>query len=125
MCVDIGELNTLWNFNFCLNKFFIWLSVKVSSGTSFKKSAINNFSKAHEKLYGFKSDDNIINVINIRLVAQGKKKKSRVPKDLKMKIGNNKSSMIIKRPVYFGKKLGWVDTPQLLRSNITNNWLKK
>ncbi len=99
------------------------LTVAASGGSAFSASVAKNFTEAHEKFYGFSSNEEILDVINVRVIARGVTEKSRVPEDLRVTAGKESNAINRQRPIYFGKEIGWRDTPQLQRKDVTPDWI--
>ncbi len=76
-----------------------------------------NFAEEHEKSFGYRTDAPY-QLVNIRVIARGISKESRVPDHLGPSpvIHQNGSTQ---RPVYFGTSHGWTDTPVVDRDRLT------
>ena len=77
---------------------------------------VESFHAAHERTYGYRSDEETVETVNLRLVATGHGDAPRVPRTLSM------ADMSAKPPppreVYFGPELGWVRTEIVRRSDV-------
>lgn len=69
------------------------------------------FAVEHNRTYGYRSDAEPVQLVNIRLVARGLAQESRIPAALRMAIPPQGSPS--NRQVYFGPQAGWIDTPVL------------
>ena len=79
---------------------------------SFTNESINNvkeiYMNEHDKTFGYRVDEPM-QLVNIRIIARGISNESRVPDKINSnnKINQPKNN---KRKVYFGKKIGWINT---------------
>ena len=79
---------------------------------SFTNESINNvkeiYMNEHDKTFGYRVDEPM-QLVNIRIIARGISSESRVPDKINSnnKINQPKNN---KRKVYFGKKIGWINT---------------
>ena len=74
------------------------------------------FGAAHERTYGHRISDQPIEIVNCRLRAAG-----RVPQDMPASPagpGSSRDALVGKRPVFFDKGPGWVETPVYDRSRL-------
>jgi N-methylhydantoinase A len=78
------------------------------------------FSAAHERQYGYRSDEEEIETMNLRVIARGVDPRRRVPEQLSF----TRSSVLREeaRDVYFGPGLGWVATPIVQRASLGGAW---
>ena len=95
------------------------LTVPASDGSCLLAGLAAVFNDAHDKTYGYSSDDETVEIINIRLVARGLSETSRVPEELRVHVGRHPGEMTPQRRVYFGKDDGWRDTPVLRREDVS------
>lgn len=79
-----------------------------------------SFSTLHERQYGYASDDEPIEIMNIRVVARGVPKTARVPK--RLAVAAETPSGVASRRVYFGPDRGWLDTPICTRMQLGPDW---
>ena len=83
------------------------------------------FGGEHERTYGYRSDDEIVEVVNLRLIARGLSAESRVPETLSVAergesaTGDRRGS----REAYFGPAAGRVDTPVVDREAVGAEWI--
>jgi N-methylhydantoinase A len=78
------------------------------------------FSKQHERQYGYCSADETIETMNLRVVARGVPKASRVPAALT--VAAEAPPVHASRRVYFGPERGWLDTPICTRMQLDGAW---
>ena len=74
------------------------------------------FAEEHEKSFGYRTDSTY-QLVNLRVIARGLSKESRVPERLGSPNGTSRS-VDSQRQVYFGPALGWTDTPVVQRSDL-------
>lgn len=80
------------------------------------QSLHQNFQIEHEKTYGYTADDPL-QLVNIRVIAQGISENSRIPESITA-TPPNEISEPINRPVFFSNNFGWIETPILGRSSL-------
>lgn len=80
------------------------------------------FAEAHDRQYGYRSDDETLETFNIRVIARGFAEKSRVPEELRVSVGREPGAAAQSRRVYLGKDDGWRDAPILQRGDVTPDW---
>ena len=81
------------------------------------------FDEEHERTYGYRSDDEMIELVNLRIIARGLTEATRVPEALSVSVtvgGGGTDPQ--RRAVYFGRSLGRVDTAVVDRSAIGASW---
>ena len=79
----------------------------------------DGFGVAHERQYGYRSDNEVIETMNLRVIARASSGKARVPDAL---IFDDHVSPGGARPVYFGPAFGVVSTPICGRGDLGPNW---
>ncbi len=80
------------------------------------------FAEAHDLAYGYSSADETLEIFNIRVIARGLSAGSRVPEELRVRVGRNPAATATVRRIYFGKDDGWHDAPIMQRGGITSDW---
>jgi N-methylhydantoinase A/oxoprolinase/acetone carboxylase beta subunit len=82
----------------------------------------NLFEETHHKTYGHRGHDNIIELVNLRLVANGLSIRPRVPDVLEFE---READVIAKqRPVWFGPEVGMHPTKVMGRSALSVSALR-
>jgi N-methylhydantoinase A len=81
------------------------------------KRARNAFGEAHETSYGYRSDTEPVQLVALKVIGQGVSETSRVPERLE----RDRESRAVQttRKAYFGRELGWRDTPVIARNALT------
>jgi N-methylhydantoinase A len=74
------------------------------------------FHAAHERTYGYHSTDEVVEVVNVRVIATGLAPASRVPERLSPVIRPGTASP--DREAYFGPQAGWRKTPVVNRAEV-------
>ena len=67
------------------------------------------FSVAHEKTFGYRSDDERLQLVSLKVIGRGVPESPRLPGEVT--IGGNEQSAEGRRRAYFGPDLGWLETP--------------
>ena len=78
------------------------------------------FSVAHEQQYGYRSDTETIETMNVRVIARAPIAVSQVPESLSL--GDSVAGTGGSRSVYFGPNFGWMVTPICMRSDLGAAW---
>jgi N-methylhydantoinase A len=78
------------------------------------------FSAAHERQYGYRSDEEEIETMNVRVVARGIDPGRRIPERLRF-TGLRAAGKTVRR-IYFGPEQGWVRTPIVERASLGGEW---
>jgi N-methylhydantoinase A len=71
---------------------------------------LEDFGQEHEKTYGYRSDNEPVELVNVRLTARGVPVRSRLPETLSLP-DEPCGAMPESRRVYFGPEHGYLDTP--------------
>lgn len=74
------------------------------------------FGEAHEITYGYRSDTEPIQFVALKVIGQGVSEMPRVPQRL-VRDRENRAVQTM-RKAYFGRELGWHDTPVIARSAL-------
>ncbi|MPZ44587.1 MAG: hydantoinase/oxoprolinase family protein [Betaproteobacteria bacterium] len=77
------------------------------------------FEDAHERTYGHRAHDSMVELVNLRLVARGVQERLRVPERLRFARG--RAVPIGERRAYFGSEHGWVNVSICDRSGVGAN----
>ncbi len=78
------------------------------------------FSRLHERQYGYSSDDEMVETMNLRIVARGVPDASRVPAQLT--VADEPAGEAASRAAYFGPERGWITTPICTRMQLGPDW---
>ena len=78
------------------------------------------FSVMHEQQYGYRSDGEVIETMNVRVIARASTGASKVPESISL--GDDQPITGGARSVYFGPEFGTVTTPICSRSNLDSKW---
>lgn len=78
------------------------------------------FSVMHEQQYGYRSDSEMIETMNVRVIARASTGTSRVPDHLTL--GDDQPGTGGARSVYFGPEFGALNTPICVRSDLGAQW---
>ena len=78
------------------------------------------FGRAHERQYGYRSDEEAIEIMNLRVIARGVANGSPVPERLSLR--GEPGTAAEARRAYFGPEAGWVSTPICGRAALTQGW---
>jgi N-methylhydantoinase A len=76
-----------------------------------------SFGQEHERTYGHRAGaDEPVEVVTLRLVAQGIPDRPRVPEHIRIDVGGGDAAP--HRRVYFGPEHGWLETPVIGRAHL-------
>jgi N-methylhydantoinase A len=75
-----------------------------------------DFEDSHERTYGHRAADSMVELVNLHLVARGVPETPRVPAVLKFREEHAVASGA--RPAWFGREHGWLDTPVCSRGAV-------
>lgn len=80
------------------------------------------FGQAHFASYGYRSDNEPVQIVALKLVGQGLSEVPRVP----AQVSRDRENKILngRRRAYFGPELGWVDTPVTSRKGLSQQAVK-
>ena len=78
------------------------------------------FGEAHERQYGYRSDEETIETMNVRVIARAATAASRIPD--RLALDDDRVGIEVVRAVYFGSKSGLIETPVLVRSEVGTKW---
>lgn len=77
------------------------------------------FAEEHVRTYGYRSDEEVVELVNLRIIARGLSTERRVPDSLAVNT-RAVAGRGGKRGVYFGSGLGRIETPVVDRSDISD-----
>jgi N-methylhydantoinase A len=78
------------------------------------------FATAHERQYGYRSDEEEIETMNIRVIARGTSPDRRIPE--RLRFAADATPTASSRRVYFGPERGGCETPVVGRSGLGSGW---
>ena len=96
------------------------LTVECPRGPDLASDLRAAFSRLHERQYGYSSDDETVETMNLRIVARGIPSASRVPTQLT--VADEPPAQSSSRAVYFGPERGWITTPICTRMQLGAEW---
>ena len=102
------------------------LTVNAAAGRDEPRLLADVFGDEHERTYGYRSDDEIVEVVNLRLIARGLSAEARVPETLSVGergAGSAGGDSRRRREVYFGPAAGRLETPVRDRAAIGAAWI--
>ena len=81
------------------------------------------FAQEHLQMYGYRSDEEPVQLMALRVIARGLAETSRVPETLHIADGSSVSSPheAGRRDAYFGPEHGWLSTPVMTRQDLAGN----
>jgi N-methylhydantoinase A len=79
-----------------------------------------SFGAAHERQYGYRSDAETVETMNLRLIARAATASSRIPDRLELDHG--RAGVDSARAAYFGPEFGSIETPVCVRSAVGTGW---
>ena len=78
------------------------------------------FGEAHERQYGYRSDAETVETMNVRVIARAATASSRIPDRLVLDHG--RAGVDATRAAYFGPEFGSIETPVCVRSAVGTQW---
>ena len=99
------------------------LTVPVAADTAIGEAMAESFAQEHERTFGYRSDDEVVELVNLRVIARGRSETPRVPEALaitpraRVEAGDG-----ARRPVYFGPEVGRIEVPVVGRDWIGAAW---
>jgi N-methylhydantoinase A len=79
------------------------------------------FHREHDRLYGYRSDGERVQIVALRCLGRGILDRSKVPEQLKVASMSRWSGS---RRCYFGPEQGWIDTDVIGRADLTDRRVK-
>jgi N-methylhydantoinase A len=78
------------------------------------------FAQEHERMYGYRSDGEPVQLMGLRVVARGLADATRVPELLRIAdtMLPSDAGQTVSRRAYFGPQHGWIDTPVMSRQAL-------
>lgn len=76
------------------------------------------FGREHERNYGYRSDAEIVEVVNVRVIVRGLSSFARVPDRLHSRRASSESPAPRDRSIFFGREVGWIRTPLVSRGHL-------
>ena len=82
-----------------------------------------SFAQEHERTFGYRSDDEVVELVNLRVVARGRSDTPRVPEALSITPRSDIAGEEgLRRPVYFGPDVGRIEVAIITRDAISADW---
>jgi N-methylhydantoinase A len=78
------------------------------------------FGRAHERQYGYRSDEEQVEIMNLRVIARGLARESHVPDRLSLRA--ERPAGVDARQAYFGPETGWASTAVCGRVALGEAW---
>jgi len=78
------------------------------------------FARMHEAQFGYRSDEETVETMSVRVIARGARASDVSTNDLFVDASDEHRDA--SRAVYFGPDVGWMDTPVRARADLTNAW---
>ena len=94
------------------------LTVPIAGMDDFPAAAREKFDRAHEQTYGYRSAEEQVEVVNLRVIARGLSKAPRVPGGLSVRAGGGEAKGARSRRAYFGREHGWLEARVKGRAEI-------
>ena len=95
------------------------LNVPVLGSDNTFDAAVKSFGDEHERTYGYQSSDEVVVIVNLRLIARGLSKDDRVPDELQVTTKGGGAMVRKTRNVYFGPEYGRLETAVIDRSDVS------
>ena len=76
------------------------------------------FHRAHDRTYGYRSEEETVELINVRVIATGLSESNRVPDELRSAVTADVVRELEPREVYFGSEHDWLKTPVVERDGL-------
>ncbi len=94
------------------------LTVPVGGDGSIGDETLRAFGDEHERTNGYQSQDEVVVLVNLRLIARGVSAENRVPAALEVTTQAGGAATRRPRSVYFGPKYGRIETAVVDRTDI-------
>ncbi len=96
------------------------LTVPVGGAGDVRAEMAESFAAEHERTFGYRSDDEVVELVNVRIVARGRSDTPRVPQALAITPRTDIAAEAgRRRPVYFGPEVGRIEVPVITRDAIS------
>ena len=101
------------------------LTVSAAGAVDDPRVLAEGFAREHERTYGYRSDEETVELVNLRLIARGLAAEARVPDSLSVA---ERSAVPVQggdrgRTVYYGAETGRLETPVIARSAVGAAWV--
>ena len=85
----------------------------------------DEFAREHERTYGYRSDEEKVELVNLRLIARGLSAEARVPDSLSVAERSTAAAQsgTRSRTVCFGPAVGRLETPVVGRAAVGESWI--
>ena len=94
------------------------LTVSADTRSNVIEHLAESFAQEHERSYGYRSDKESTELVNLRIIARGLSTAARVPGALTVSAGKSSDGEAQPRSVYFGAASGRIETPVVARAVI-------
>ena len=101
------------------------LTVNAAGALEDPRVLADEFAQEHERTYGYRSDEEKVELVNLRLIARGLSAESRVPDSLSVAERSTAAAQgrARSRPVCFGPAAGRRETPVVGRAAVGESWI--
>ena len=82
------------------------------------EALVEDFHREHDKTYGYRSDNEEVQIVALRAIARGLQEDSRFPPALRVTERGKRPDK--ERQVYFGRDLGWITVTSISREEVTD-----
>ena len=88
----------------------------ITPGDGMQMVYAEKFAQAHDHTFGYRSDNETLQIVSLKAVGRGIDTRPRVPERARRAL--EKTPEATRREAYFGPETGWHDTPVLPRSGL-------
>ena len=101
------------------------LTVNAAGARDDPQVLVEVFASEHERTYGYRSDEEAVELVNLRLIARGLSAEVRVPETLAVAGRGDIAAQDGPRSriVYFGSLAGRLETPVIGRAAVGDDWI--
>ena len=101
------------------------LTVSAAGALDDPRVLADEFAREHERTYGYRSDEETVELVNLRLIARGLSAEARVPDSLSVAERSTAAaqSRTRRRTVCFGAAVGRLETPVVGRAAVGESWI--
>jgi N-methylhydantoinase A len=97
------------------------LSLPYSAADGALSTLLGGFAEAHERQFGYRSPEETVELVNVRLIARGGRRDRNVPHAITVASASAPSER--RRAVYFGEGVGRLSTPVIGRTDLPESWM--
>ena len=101
------------------------LTVSAAGALDDPRVLADEFAREHERTYGYRSDEETVELVNLRLIARGLSAEARVPDSLSVAERSTAAAQsgTRRRTVCFGAAVGRQETPVVGRAAVGESWI--